>query len=111
MQQKNNSKSPLRYGRKDLFYEFYNCELKLSKLSHFDEMKAVIFIIDLTSYHRTVIDPDTNKEINEMKLTLKHFQKICNIRHIIFCCLNFVVCVCVCVCVCLCVCVFVWVFF
>ena len=71
----------VRFRYNKAFIEFYDCELKPSKWSQFNEINAFIFMIDLTSYHRTVINPNTNNEINEMQLTLNNFERICGMKY------------------------------
>ena len=66
-------------------YQFYNCELNSSKWSQITEIRWItwiVFMIDLTSYHRTIINPNTNNQINEMQLTLDNFERIFRIPYI-----------------------------
>ena len=68
--------------KKIALLRLYNCELNPSKWSRFNEISDVFFMIDLTSYHRSAINPNTNNKINEMQLTLNNFEKICKIEYV-----------------------------
>ena len=74
----------VKFGRHKQLYEFYSCELNPSKYAHFNKVNSIcniLFIVDLTSYHRTIINPNTNSQINEMLFILNEFEKMCNIRY------------------------------
>ena len=64
-------------------FTFYDCGLNPSKYSHFNKKRCeILFIVDLTAYHRTIINPNTNNEINEMQYTLNNFEKICKLKYV-----------------------------
>ena len=65
----------------DAIFKFSNCELKPSKLSIFYKIDCIIFMIDLTSYHRVTVNPNTNCQSNEMQLTLDNLKRIYKIRY------------------------------
>ena len=67
----------VRIEEKKHLFEFYNCELNPSKWSQLYQIKCAIFIIDLTCYHRTIINPKTNNQINEMQYILSRFTDLC----------------------------------
>ena len=58
-------------------FEFYNCELNPSKWSQIYEINCVIFMVDFTAYHRTIMNPKTNNQINEMQYNLNLFTNFC----------------------------------
>ena len=87
----------IKFEHREKSFKFYNCELNPSKWSRFYKIDGIIFMIDLTAYHRTIINPNTNDQINEMELTLDNFQRICNTTYIFLlflrvCCFVFFFC-------------------
>ena len=71
-------------GGETTLHTFYKCDLNPSKYSPFDIKESIIlFIVDLSCYqypyHRTILNTNTNDQINEMQHTVNaYMQEILN---------------------------------